>query len=741
MNFFSDYIKAFKAEWLKLRNSGTFWLVLIMAAFIPAIFTLVGLLQTESDFTFVASENSWKRFVTGCFQGFGLFFFPIFLTLLVIRLTQMEHRGGGWKLIEVQPISKPSLYLSKFSISVVVAFLCIVALLLFSLLGGTIVMLVKNSPGFTKHSIPFEFITRLGLRLLIAGLGILGIQYLFSVVISGFLWPFSIGLVGTITGTILFGMRQALWWPYIAPGMTITNPEGSSAGNFLMYYEWLSIAWMVTALWLGYQWYVRKTFKRAFFKPTPRILHMLVPVVLFALVFIYINKPVQLPSHSRTAITGTVESKDQFQTAYLFAEPLMDTVLEIPITDNRFSVSTDKNIPAGVYSFRLGAINQKIFFGNKDSLFLKVKIDGINNRVTSSGTRNPENEYLRNGSDNDLGSDKYMLERYGSEMKPKAFAAEVMRLWNEEVDNLDNFKTADNLKPNNDFIALQKKLLSLYYIKLLDGKYAQWFRIYNPTETLEFPKSVDAIRNAVNYNDSTLLSYSVYRDNIADYYQQKYKLNPSNDTAYISKVATVLPASTLRDYLVFNKIKGLVGRTRDSASREMLIAKYLPVISQQKTQQQILTLNYILNSLTRGSAAPDFITTALNKDTFSLKNFKGRYVVIDIWATWCRTCTAQSAVFEKIAEEYTSPAVAFVALSIDDSRWAWQDEASQRSLSVLHLRSNNKDLFSRSYGVDYMPRYILIDPDGKILHAQLPEPSNPAFAEILRREIPGLEGL
>ena len=446
----------------------------------------------------------------------------------------------------------------------------------------------KTAPGFAQHSIPFEFITRLGLRLLIAGLGILGIQYLFSVVISGFLWPFSIGLVGTITGTILFGMRQALWWPYIAPGMTITNPEGSSAGNFLMYYEWLSIAVMITALWLGYQWYVRKTFKRAFFKPIPRILHMLVPVVLFALVFIYINKPVQLPSHSRTAITGTVESKDQFQTAYLFAEPLMDTVLEIPITDNRFSVSTDKNIPAGVYSFRLGAINQKIFFGNKDSLFLKIKIDGINNKVTSSGTRIPENEYLRNGSDNDLGSDKYMLERYGSEMTPKAFAAEVMRLWNDEVDNLNNYKTADNLKPNNDFIALQKKLLSLYYIKLLDGKYAQWFKVYHPTETLEFPKSVDAIRNAVSFNDSTLLSYAVYRDNIADYYQQKYKLNPSNDTAYISKVATVLPAGTLRDYLVYNKIKGLVGRTRDSAGREMLIAKYLPVISQQKTQQQIL---------------------------------------------------------------------------------------------------------------------------------------------------------
>ena len=116
MNFFSDYIKAFKAEWLKLRNSGMFWLVLIMTAFIPALFTVVGLVVEESGIASVNTENSWKSLVVNCFTGFGIFFYPIFLTLVVIRLTQMEHRGGGWKLIEVQPISKISLYLSKFSI-------------------------------------------------------------------------------------------------------------------------------------------------------------------------------------------------------------------------------------------------------------------------------------------------------------------------------------------------------------------------------------------------------------------------------------------------------------------------------------------------------------------------------------------------------------------------------------------------------------------------------------------------
>jgi len=40
-----------------------------------------------------------------------------------------------------------------------------------------------------------------------------------------------------------------------------------------------------------------------------------------------------------------------------------------------------------------------------------------------------------------------------------------------------------------------------------------------------------------------------------------------------------------------------------------------------------------------------------------------------------------------------------------------------------------------------MPRYILLDPDGKIINAQMPEPSNQLFEEILRREIPGLASL
>ena len=359
-----------------------------------------------------------------------------------------------------------------------------------------------------------------------------------------------------------------------------------------------------------------------------------------------------------------------------------------------------------------------------------------------TGNRLPENQFLEGGglSGND-GYTTYYLHNYGYELKPAAFAKQVLKLWKSDMEKIDAYKTPDNLKPAADFITLQKKLNSLFYLKLLDSRYAQWFRVYHPNETLEYPKSVDSIRNLVNYADSTLLSYQQYRDNIGEYYQQKHKLSLSNDTAFIAKLCTVLPAGKVRDYLIYNKLKDAIGRTRDSTRRENLLTQFLPTLSEERVQYELWSQHLLLKSLNRGKRAPDFVTTALNKDTFSLKSFKGRYVVIDVWATWCGPCRVQSPNFARLAEQYTSPNLAFVALSIDDNKWAWQNEASERSFRVLELHSNDKNLFRKAYGIEYIPRYIFIDTEGKIINAQMPEPGDPLFEDILRREVPGLSTL
>lgn len=738
MLFFTDYKKVFRSEWLKLKGSGMFWLTLIMAAFIPAIITLAGLLQSQSSITSVNTENAWQTMIRSTFQGFGGFFFPVFLTLVVIRLTQMEHRSGGWKLIETQPISKLSLYLGKFSIAVAVSLICIITLVLFSLAGGTLIMLVKSGSGFSSSTVPLEFILKLTLRLFIAGLGVLGIQYFFSVVISGFIGPFSIGLAATITGAILMGFGKALWWPYSAPGLTTGNSDGSATGHFLLYYEWLSLAWMTLALWLGYQWYNRRTFKRAFFKPVSRLVVVIIPAALFAVFFQYITKPVQLPFHNRTVISGMLETSENPRMAYLISEPLMDTILEIPVTENKIHFTTEKKIPPAVYILAAGRIPaQRIFFGNQDSLFFKLIHDGKSTKFTISGNRIPENMYLRSGGEMFDFAMQY-LENFGYEMKPETFAKETFRLWTKETGRVENFRTADNLMPADDFISIQKKLISLKYRRLLDVRYAQWFRVYNPNDTLKFPEFVDKIRTAVSYTDSNLMSYEDYRDAVKEYFEKTKMLNQSSDTAYFNKVALEFSAGTIRDHLLYNRMKEMIGRTRDSLKREYILIRYTPFLSSVKMKRILLSQHFLLKSLHFGKPAPEIRATALNKDSVSLEDFKGRYVVIDVWATWCAPCKIQSPHFERLAEQYTSPDVAFVALSIDDSYWQWRSEAAGKSPRIMQLLSNNKTDLGKAYGIESIPRFMLLDPVGKIINAQMPYPEDPEFENILIREVKGL---
>src|SRR5687768_18310586 len=101
MLFIQNSIKAFKAEWIKLRRSGVSWLILGMSAFIPLIFTLITIFANDQPVQ--TESNPWQAVVEVCFSGFAGFFFPIFLILDASGLAKMEHRSAGWKLIETQP--------------------------------------------------------------------------------------------------------------------------------------------------------------------------------------------------------------------------------------------------------------------------------------------------------------------------------------------------------------------------------------------------------------------------------------------------------------------------------------------------------------------------------------------------------------------------------------------------------------------------------------------------------------
>lgn len=121
-----------------------------------------------------------------------------------------------------------------------------------------------------------------------------------------------------------------------------------------------------------------------------------------------------------------------------------------------------------------------------------------------------------------------------------------------------------------------------------------------------------------------------------------------------------------------------------------------------------------------------------NGGTTSLDDFKGKYVYIDVWATWCGPCIAQIPYLKKIEEEYQNKNIEFVSISTDrpNKHQTWKDMIKQKQMTGIQLFAGNDFSFSQAYEIRGIPRFILIDPEGNIVDANAPRPSDPKLKEL-----------
>ncbi len=126
----------------------------------------------------------------------------------------------------------------------------------------------------------------------------------------------------------------------------------------------------------------------------------------------------------------------------------------------------------------------------------------------------------------------------------------------------------------------------------------------------------------------------------------------------------------------------------------------------------------------------------------SLVDLKGKYAYIDVWATWCGPCKAEIPSLKQIEKDYHGKNIAFVSMSIDDDRthkgsWElankdWKAMVADKELGGIQIFAPKgwKSQFIRDYKVNGIPRFILIDPDGNIIDASAPRPSDPSLREM-----------
>lgn len=121
-----------------------------------------------------------------------------------------------------------------------------------------------------------------------------------------------------------------------------------------------------------------------------------------------------------------------------------------------------------------------------------------------------------------------------------------------------------------------------------------------------------------------------------------------------------------------------------------------------------------------GQAAPDFTTTDTAGNPVSLYSFKGKFVLLDFWASWCVPCRKELPYIIKTYQQYKDKGFTVLSVSLDTDKNKWVDAINKEGLTWAHV-SDLKEInaVAELYDILGIPANLLIGPDGKVVAKNL----------------------
>ena len=386
----------------------------------------------------------------------------------------------------------------------------------------------------------------------------------------------------------------------------------------------------------------------------------------------------------------------------------------------------------GYFNFSLGREYSTFYIEKGDALHVDMDASKFDESIVYTGEGSIANNYLKG---------KFALNeslRQASDMRMISVLGEtefIAKLDSVKKLGMDLLEKETGLSPA--FLHLEKNILALNSISKLQN-YERYHQHFAKLPAFKVSDSFPVATEGMDKQDERLINLGVYRSVITNFYMDQ--LENKEDTSgldYLAVIEKEVTNQKIKDVLVYDAVKNNISYTDNL---EGYYAKFIALVKNEAFIKEITTSYKELQSIAPGKVSPTFVNYEnINGGTTSLVDLKGKFVYVDVWATWCGPCKAEIPALKALEEEFHKENIEFVSISVDKAadhdKWmAMVNDKKLKGIQLFSDKSWNAD-FVRGYLIKGIPRFILIDPQGNIVNANAPRPSSDKIKGFLNKSL------
>ena len=448
-----------------------------------------------------------------------------------------------------------------------------------------------------------------------------------------------------------------------------------------------------------------------------KFLRLLIP----ALALLFFMSCSTEPPIDYAIFSGTIENPDGDKLTVRGG----DFSQEITVAEDGTFSDTLK-IEAGYFTFS-HAERSVFYLAPGYNLSMTINTEEFDETVKYTGVGSEVNNYMASKI---MTEEELIPDAKANYMKDEAdYVAKAEEVRAAQLANMESLKEVDA-----SFYDLEKR--NIMYDHLSSLKNYEGAHSYYVPEDTAFKVSenlLDGLKELDYDNSEDYTSFSSYRNLVSTKFIDYRAITGNPDT-----ITTVL--ANIKK-LESEKVKnGLMNSFRYylSPSYDELTTLYdgiMEISTDQEYKAEITEKYNKVKNLVKGKPAPKFNYVNYAGGKMSMDDLSGKYVYFDIWATWCGPCIREIPYLKEREEQYKDTNVQFVSVSIDPIKDfdKWKQFIVDKELGGIQLYADGdwKSSIITDYAIEGIPRFILVDPDGNIVSADAPRPSDPKLAEML----------